>query len=56
MAKRGRKPMGDLKSYALRIPPELFDKIQELAEEDDRSINVYITRVLKEHVEASDKK
>ncbi|KGO31944.1 toxin-antitoxin system HicB family antitoxin [Oenococcus alcoholitolerans] len=38
---------------ALRIEPELHEKISELAKSDNRSLNSYIAKVLEEKVESS---
>lgn len=45
-------PMVGEKSYPLRIPPDLYEEIKRLAEEEERSANWMMVRLLREAVEA----
>jgi len=58
MAKKGRpKKIGGpkMKSFHLRIPEELHSDIEKLADADERSVNKYIERAMKEHCEEKKK-
>lgn len=36
----------------IRLPDDLYEKLDQLAERDDRSLNNYIVRVIRQHVES----
>lgn len=42
--------MSDVSKFPLRLPTEVYDKIKELADKDDRSINNYLVMIIKDHV------
>ena len=44
-----------MKSFHLRIPEELHSDIEKLADADERSVNKYIERAMKEHCEEKKK-
>lgn len=44
--------MATEKSYALRLPEELYEEVREAAEADHRSINAEIVVLLKEALAA----
>lgn len=41
------------KTVSVAMPPELYDTIRRLAEEDVRSVPSYIRLVLREHIQKS---
>lgn len=41
-----------LAQHLLRIPQELKDELKTLADNDNRSLNNYLTTILEEHVES----
>lgn len=44
---------GPRKTVSVAMPPELYETIKRLAEEDVRSVPSYIRLVLKEHIQKS---
>jgi len=38
------------KSYRLRIPVDLYAELEQMADEEDRSVNAQIIRILRESV------
>lgn len=44
------------KNLNVTVDVELFDKIKEIAEEEDRPLSNYVNKVLKEHVGLSKQK
>ena len=44
------------KAYPLRIPPDLYDAVRRLAQNEERSANWMMVRLLREAVEAREKK
>lgn len=42
--------MSDTIKFSLRIPEDLHSDLKSLADKDERSLNMYILKVLKEHV------
>ena len=43
-------------AFTVRVEPEIREALQKLAAADDRTLANYVSRVLKEHVEAAAKK
>jgi predicted transcriptional regulator len=41
---------------SIRLDPDLKAALQELADADERSLNAYINRALRQHIEASKKR
>lgn len=50
---RARKSDLDRAVATIRMPAELYDRISDAAEDDDRSINSYVVRLLEQHVPQS---
>lgn len=48
-----RMPAGDYKKILIRIPPDLFDKLEEEAHRQHRSINGQLLHVLSVYIAAS---
>jgi hypothetical protein len=46
----------DLPRYTLRVPRDILDKITHIAENNDRSTNKEIERLLKKHIEEYEEK
>lgn len=40
----------------MRLPPELKDALQKLADADNRSLTNYVETLLRQHVEAAQKR
>ena len=47
------KPLKD--KVSITLDSDVVDKIKEMAETDDRSFSQYINKILKEHINNSDK-
>lgn len=47
-------PMVGEKAYPLRIPPELYQRVRELAERHERSANWVMVRLLKKAAQQPD--
>lgn len=45
----GRRPRQDFVRAELRLPPDLHNRLRELAALDGRSLHSYILRVLRAH-------
>lgn len=45
----------DLPRYTLRVPREILDKIAVIADNNDRSTNKEIERLLKKHIDEYEK-
>lgn len=43
--------MKDIVNFSLRMPVELNTELKKLAEKDMRSLNVYILKILQDHVQ-----
>jgi hypothetical protein len=41
----------DISKFVVRIPSDLHEEIKGFAEQDNRSLNKYIAKVLEEHVQ-----
>ena len=48
--------MPEKKSFLLRLPPELWEAVQKLAEEEFRSVNAQIEYLLRESLRARGRK
>ena len=44
------------KTITLRVSSELYSKITDAASKEERSINNFITYIMKEHVQKNEKK
>lgn len=47
-------PMVGEKAYPLRIPPDLYDRVRQLAEKHERSANWVMVRLLRAASDQSD--
>lgn len=51
MSKRGRPPGANQHKRTVAFPPELYERIRQLAEREDRDVTAQILRMLRESLE-----